>query len=105
MQLVCRKRAITGSGTLLFKNLIRASEKRRRDFETERFRCLEIDSKQEFGGPLDGKLGRFGIAASVRSADQMSEPETRYDCNAIFTPTALNRHRAAASPITNGQEF
>jgi hypothetical protein len=65
--------AITGSGALLFKDLIRASEKRRRDFETERFRCLEIDSKQEFGGLLDGKLGRFGIAASVRSADQMSE--------------------------------
>jgi hypothetical protein len=51
-----------------------ARRRRRRDFETERFRCLEIDSKQEFGGPLDGKLGRFGIAASVRSADQMSEP-------------------------------
>src|SRR5258706_12691878 len=49
-----------GSGAFLFKDLVRASEKRRRDFETQRFRCLEIDSKQEFGGLLDRKLGRFG---------------------------------------------
>jgi hypothetical protein len=30
-------------------------------FQTERFRCLEIDSKQEVGGLLDGKLGRLAL--------------------------------------------
>src|SRR6266576_2525147 len=49
----------SGSGAFLFKNLVRASEKRRRDFETEQFCRLEIDGKQEFRGLLDRKVGRF----------------------------------------------
>jgi hypothetical protein len=44
----------------LFDHLVHAGEKRRRDFDTERFRRLEINEKQEFGGLLNRKLGRFG---------------------------------------------
>ena len=44
----------------LFDHLVRAGEKGRRDFETERFRRLEINDKQVFGGLLNRKLGRFG---------------------------------------------
>jgi hypothetical protein len=34
----------------LFDHLVRAGEKGRRDFDAERFRRLEINDKQEFGG-------------------------------------------------------
>jgi len=40
-------RANTGSGAFLFTDLVRASEKRRWEFETERPRGLEIDGEQE----------------------------------------------------------
>ena len=49
---------------------VRAGEKGRRDFNTERFRRLEINDKQEFGGLLDRKLGRFG--AFQNSIDMVS---------------------------------
>ena len=45
---------------LLFDHFVGAGEKRRRDFNTERFCGLEIDDKQEFGGLLNWKVGRFG---------------------------------------------
>jgi|SRR6476661_680789 hypothetical protein len=44
----------------LFDHLVGAGEKGRRDFNTERFRRIEINDKQEFGGLLSRKLGRFG---------------------------------------------
>ena len=65
----CPKSAKSGSGAFLFKNLVRASEKRGRDFETEQFCRLEIDGKQEFRGLLDRKVGRFG--ALENSIDKM----------------------------------
>ena len=42
----------------LFDHLVRARGKGRRDFETERFRRLDINAKQEFSGLLNRKLGR-----------------------------------------------
>jgi hypothetical protein len=42
--------ANNGSGAFLFKDLIRAGEKGRRDFDAKRFRGLEINSKQVLGG-------------------------------------------------------
>src|ERR1700682_4079443 len=56
-----RRVSINGSGALLFNDLVGAGEKGRRDFETERFRRLEINDKQEFGGLLNRKVGRFGV--------------------------------------------
>ena len=44
----------------LFDHLVRAGKKVRRDFDAERFRRLQINDKQVFGGLLDRKLGRFG---------------------------------------------
>jgi hypothetical protein len=44
----------------LFNHLVHARGKGRRDFETERFRRLEINAKQEFSGLLNRKLGRVG---------------------------------------------
>jgi hypothetical protein len=46
----CPFRANNGSGAFLFKDLIRAGEKGRRDFDAKRFRGLEINSKQVLGG-------------------------------------------------------
>ena len=61
--------ATNGSGVFLFKDLVRAGEKGRRDFDTKRFRRFEIDGKQEFGGLLNRKVGRFG--ALENSIDKM----------------------------------
>jgi hypothetical protein len=47
------KSAMNGSGAFLFNDLIGAGEKGRRDFETKRFRRLEINVEQEFGGLQD----------------------------------------------------
>src|SRR6266849_7892939 len=44
----------------LFDHLVRVGEKGRRDFDAERFRRLEINDKQVFGGLLNRKIGRFG---------------------------------------------
>ena len=44
----------------LFDHLVRAGEKVRRDFDADRFRRLEINDKQVFGGLLKRKLGRVG---------------------------------------------
>src|SRR5258705_6485591 len=65
----CPKSAKNGSGAFLFKDLVRAGEKGRRDFDTKRFRRFEIDGKQEFGGLLNRKVGRFG--ALENSIDKM----------------------------------
>jgi hypothetical protein len=46
--------ANNGSGASLFKDLIRAGEKGRRDFDAKRFRGLEINSKQVLGGLFNG---------------------------------------------------
>src|SRR5204863_10077481 len=56
----CPFRAKTGSEARSFDRLVRAGEKGRRGFDTERFRRLEINDKQEFGGLLNRKLGWFG---------------------------------------------
>jgi len=45
---------------LLFDHFVRAGRKGDRDFETERFRGLEIDDGQEFGGLLNRKFARLG---------------------------------------------
>ena len=50
MQSACPFGANNGSGASLFKDLIRAGEKGRRDFDAKRFRGLEINSKQVLGG-------------------------------------------------------
>ena len=47
-------RANTGNETL-FDHLVGLGEKRRRDFNTKRFRCLEINVKQKLGGVLNWK--------------------------------------------------
>jgi hypothetical protein len=69
------------------------SEKRRRDFETERFRCLEIDSKQEFRRLLDRKLGRFGpFQDSIAAAFAISKlPSISHWCRdrGSFAPNSL----------------
>ena len=41
-----------GSGLCLLDHLVRTGEKGCRNLDTEQFRCLEIDGKQEFGGLL-----------------------------------------------------
>lgn len=41
----------------LFDKLVRAGEKGRRDFQTQRFRRFEINDEQEFGRLLNRKLG------------------------------------------------
>jgi hypothetical protein len=46
------KGAKPGSGLCLFDHLVRTGEKGCRNLDTEQFRCLEIDGKQEFGGLL-----------------------------------------------------
>jgi hypothetical protein len=56
MSVQCQNRKWQAS----FDHLVGAGEKRRRDLDTERFRGLEIDGKQEFGGLLNWKVGRFG---------------------------------------------
>src|SRR4051794_19049029 len=71
-----------GSGVLLFKDLVRADEKGRRDVETKRLRGLEIDGKQEFGGLLDRKVGRF--SAFENSIDKMgAAPEQGEEVRAV----------------------
>ena len=45
-------RAKPGSGLCLLDHLVRTGEKGCRNLDTEQFRCLEIDGKQEFGGLL-----------------------------------------------------
>jgi hypothetical protein len=49
-----------GTTAKLFDHLVGAGENGRGDFDTERFRRLEINDKQEFGGLLNRKPGRFG---------------------------------------------
>ena len=46
------KSAKPGSGLCLLDHLVRTGEKGCRNLDTEQFRCLEIDGKQEFGGLL-----------------------------------------------------
>ena len=48
----CLKGAKPGSGLCLLDHLVRTGEKGCRNLDTEQFRCLEIDGKQEFGGLL-----------------------------------------------------
>src|SRR5215510_629419 len=67
---ICRKGPTPEVTQALFNHLVRAREKGRRDFDTERFRRLEINDKQVFGGLLDRKLGRFG--APQNSVDIVS---------------------------------
>src|SRR5258708_40360692 len=74
--------ANSGSGVFLFKDLVRAGEKGWRDVETKRLRRLEIDGKQEFGGLLDRKVGRFG--ALENSIDKMgAAPEQGEEVRAV----------------------
>jgi hypothetical protein len=67
------KRAKTGSDKP-YSITLSARERRvgRRDLDTERFRRLEINEKQEFGGLLNRKLGRF---AAFSEFDRLSEPQ------------------------------
>jgi hypothetical protein len=46
----CLKGAKPGSGLCLLDHLVRTGEKGCRNLDTEQFRWLEIDGKQEFGG-------------------------------------------------------
>ena len=62
----------------LFDHLVRACKKVRRDFDADRFRRLEINDKQIFGGLLNRKLGRFG--AFQNSIDIVS-PKSSQDEN------------------------
>ena len=62
----------------LFDHLVRAGKKVRRDFDADRFRRLEINDKQIFGGLLNRKLGRFG--AFQNSIDIVS-PKSSQDEN------------------------
>src|SRR5258705_1985262 len=84
----CPKSAKNGSGAFLFKDLVGAGEKGRRDFDTKRFRRFEIDGKQEFGGLLNRKLSRFGafqnsidiVGAATRQGEQVRAVRNQSAC-------------------------
>jgi hypothetical protein len=59
----CLKSAQTGA---LFVHIVRTGEKGHRNVDIEQFRCLEIYEKQEFGGLLNRKLGRFSAFERIR---------------------------------------
>src|SRR5258707_9106006 len=83
-----RIRSMNGSGAFLFKDLVGAGEKGRRDFDTKRFRRFEIDGKQEFGGLLNRKLSRFGafqnsidiVGAATRQGEQVRAVRNQSAC-------------------------
>ena len=52
---------------------VRAGEEGHRDFDTERFRRLEINDKQEFGGLLNRKFGVWRLSEFDRHSERQVE--------------------------------